>query len=81
MLKDKNVHDSLKARKEDILDMIQNLCDLVRFLDRPNGAANKDFWIAYLEFAYNNFDRLFDADIRNYLIYKKLQKQFGEKGV
>lgn len=80
MLREKEIHDSLKACKENILDMVQNLCDLVRFLDRPNGSANKEFWIDYLEFVYTNYNQLFTADIRNYLLYRKLQRQIGNEG-
>lgn len=81
MLRDKEIHDSLKARKEDILDVIQNLCDLVRFLDRSAGAGNKEFWVDYLEFAYTNFKLIFSENIRNYLIYRKTQRQIEDEGV
>lgn len=80
-MKDKEIHDSLKVRKDEILDVIQNLCDLVRFLDRPNGAVNKEFWVEYLEFAYTNFKLVFSPDVRNYLLYRKLQRQNGNEGV
>lgn len=85
MLKENKIrdelHDNLKASKEDILDLIQNLCDLVRFLDRSTGAMNKSFWFDYLEMSYNIVNRVFNSEVRGFFAWQKLQKEFGESEV
>ena len=58
----------IRERKEDILDLIQNLCDVIRFADRKDNAPNKNFWGNYLKFAYSQWHRIFDdTDIENFL--------------
>lgn len=75
------LHNNLKASKEDILDLIQYLCDLVRYLDRSVGAMNKDFWLDYLEMSYNTVNRIYSSEVRGYFAWRKLQKEFGESEV
>lgn len=58
----------IRAHKEDILDLIQYLCDVIRFADRKDIAPNKNLWGNYLKFAYSSWHRIFDdTDIENFL--------------
>ena len=82
MKKDEKLRNELyvnvMSSKEDILDLIQNLCDLVRYLDRPNGAMNKGFWHDYLQMSYNCINRIYNHEVRGYFTWLNLKKEFGE---
>lgn len=56
----KNItREYIQSNKEDILDLIQHLTDVVRYADRKPDAPNADFFLNYLELSRSLWYRLF----------------------
>ena len=49
----------IQHNKEDILDLIQHLADVVRFADRNPDSPNADYFKSYLDMANSVWSRLF----------------------
>ena len=55
----KITREHIQHHKEDIIDLIQHLADVLRYSERKPDAPNANFFEDYLKFARSSWSRIF----------------------